>query len=248
MAPFISVFWCTRCLSYLFPRNGQRPTTLWCLAPSEFIFWFTCCAFVITVSQEWNETHYLLVHDPTREHMKVEVYDHDAISPMDILKLNFKEVLDAKELLGRCLVNVKPITSNIDKTSKRRLPYEYWYDLGKGEWDKVGGCGRGRGRLQLSCLYRPFSDIPPLNPATGVSGILIFKIVQAHRLPRAVRMGLKMSVNAEVRCGKQRQIVSTVTSEGDHKWNNLNTLDFHGIKCVPWLGLPFLAPVARCMV
>eukprot|EP00200_Dunaliella_tertiolecta_P001773 CAMPEP_0202346946 /NCGR_PEP_ID=MMETSP1126-20121109/5518_1 /ASSEMBLY_ACC=CAM_ASM_000457 /TAXON_ID=3047 /ORGANISM="Dunaliella tertiolecta, Strain CCMP1320" /LENGTH=747 /DNA_ID=CAMNT_0048938425 /DNA_START=160 /DNA_END=2400 /DNA_ORIENTATION=+ len=179
------------------------------------------------VNPVWNYTHYLLVHEPTREHMKVEVHDHDAFSPLDLLKLNFKEVLEAKELLGRCLVNLKPIT---EWCKENDSPYECWYDLGKGEWNKVGGCGHGRGQLQLSCMYRPFTSIQPLNPSSVVPGILIFKIIHAHRLPRAIRAGQTMTVNAEVRCDKQREMVTAVTSADDHHWNNLNSAHFHGIK------------------
>jgi len=37
---------------------------------------------------------------------------------------------------------------------------------------------------------------------------------------------------AEIKCEKQQELISTMTSDGDHHWNNLNNAHFHGIKCV----------------
>ena len=66
-------------------------------------------------------------------HEQVSVYDRDAFSPLELFKFNFKDVLESKEFLGRCLINVLPITS------REGQPYERWYDLGKVSFETVPG-------------------------------------------------------------------------------------------------------------
>ena len=54
----------------------------------------------------------------------------------------------------------------------------------QGEWAQVGGCGSGRGQLQLACTFRSFKTLKPMESGTVQKGILIFKVCQIASLCR----------------------------------------------------------------
>lgn len=99
----------------------------------------------------------------------------------------------------------------------------------QGPWDQIGGCGSGKGELQLACTYLSYKHLKLKDLTAPHRGILIVRIIYATDLPRGVGNAQTMTVASEVRCGKQRDIVAWLTSDKDFRWTNWNTATLHNI-------------------
>uniref|UniRef100_A0A7S0RQP9 C2 domain-containing protein n=1 Tax=Chlamydomonas leiostraca TaxID=1034604 RepID=A0A7S0RQP9_9CHLO len=177
-----------------------------------------------TLEPKWGETFWLLVQEPTSQEAKVSVYDRDMFSAGDLLKLDVKGAFFAKELLGRTLVKLAPITS------VEPAPHTAWYHLGEGLWSNPEGCGKGSGRIQLECIYRSFESFKKEEPLTATAGVVVVTIVAARNLVRGVNHGRTLTAFVKVRCGDKEEALPPVTSRGDHSWTNRNVYEFYGIK------------------
>jgi hypothetical protein len=56
-------------------------------------------------------------------------------------------------------------------------PVTRWYQLGEGEWSNPEGCGKGCGRLQLTCLYRSFQSFKSEEISTAALGVCTVRVV-----------------------------------------------------------------------
>lgn len=177
-----------------------------------------------TLTPKWGETFWLLVQEPNSQEMRVTVYDKDFFSAKELLSLNVGNAIGSKELLGRVSVRLNQITKQEPE------PLTKWYHLGEGDWSAPEGCGKGAGRIKLTCLYRSLETFRSDELAVAERGVLMVRIQQAEKLPRGVGANKRMSVYVRVKCGDQVAITPTVTSDGNHQFASRNIFEFYDIK------------------
>ncbi|KAJ9532490.1 hypothetical protein QJQ45_010556 [Haematococcus lacustris] len=178
-----------------------------------------------SLTPQWDETFWLLVQEPRSQELKVSVYDRDFFSAKELLTLNIGQTFGAKELMGRCLVKLAPVTAAAPE------PVTAWYHLGRGDWANPEGCGKGEGKVQLRCAYRSFDSFKREEPLTADTGIVIVRVITAEHLQRAPgRKNTAMTAYVRVKCGDDSASVPPLTSTANHTWTNANTLEFYDVK------------------
>ncbi|KAJ9533893.1 hypothetical protein QJQ45_026980 [Haematococcus lacustris] len=146
-------------------------------------------------------------------------------SVSELLTLNIGQTFGAKELMGRCLVKLAPVTAAAPE------PVTAWYHLGLGDWANPEGCGKGEGKVQLRCAYRSFDSFKREEPLTADTGIVIVRVITAEHLQRAPgRKNTAMTAYVRVKCGDDSASVPPLTSTANHTWTNANTLEFYDVK------------------
>eukprot|EP00798_Chlamydomonas_sp_ICE-L_P001533 gene1533-32910_t len=139
--------------------------------------------------------------EPASQEMKVWVSDKDMFSPSDLIKLKMSNVVGSKELVGRCMVSLAPITSQEPEA------------------------GKGMGRIQLTCLYRSLGSFKSEEVQTADKGIL------SYRMIKITKLGRTMTITAILKVNDEKFVCGPVTNYqgGEHVFYFGNTKDFYGV-------------------
>lgn len=162
-----------------------------------------------TVNPSWNQTFWLLVQEPQSQEMQVTVSDYDLGS--------------GSEILGRCLVNLAPITATEPN------PLTQWYHLGSGDWSEPGGCGKGRGRLQLKIMYRSFHNFGLNESKEATMGVLVVRVTRVSGVSRSRK---PTTVFCKFFCNDDNYVTAPVMAKGgeDHVFGVRNSQEFHNVR------------------
>ncbi|GAX85501.1 hypothetical protein CEUSTIGMA_g12917.t1, partial [Chlamydomonas eustigma] len=172
----------------------------------------------------WEQSFWLLVQEPKSQNMNISVFDKDLFSMSELIKLNFKDTIGSREVIGRALVSLKEVTA------VEPQPVTNWYHLGEGAWGDPGGCGKGCGRVQLRMTYRSFDNILPPEPIGAARGILLARVMKCSELNNS---GKPLTIYCQIKCEEHEEYNTALVTAApgqDHVFTWRNAVEFHDVR------------------
>jgi len=173
-----------------------------------------------TSNPKWEETYWLLVQEPMSQEMRVVVNDRSFFSAKELLSLRVTQTFGAKTLIGRASVKIKPAAMSEPE------PYSAWYHLGEGDWAASAGCGKGKGKIQFTMIYRSLENFRSDEPSNAEMGVLICQVFKCTNLSHS----REIVAYARMRCGEEVQNTGLARGKKEHNFNVRNIKEFYNVR------------------
>lgn len=179
-----------------------------------------------TLAPVWNETHYLMVQEPTSQSLRWEMFDVDIINVKQMFKSvnvfkGLKDSLGSKEHMSKGELPLREICTDFVNQEVDR-----WLHCGPDDWSSDDGPGRGLGMVHMKLHYLP---LEMTNPMVGEFGALFVRVRQGTDFPQ-MDPGTPNSCNAYYEAkvagsDKQKSTTRPNTETPDWSWEKKEFFD-----------------------